>query len=109
MCHEALTPFSNIPRRYGFLLHSLYFLPWLLLTAASCLPRADRDSGRGTGGGGGGYRKPLRLETDWSKALNPQALSLGDFRVLFLFKGSPPQQDRRQAEPVWELCTLGGV
>lgn len=41
----------------------------------------------------------------WSKALNPQALSLGDFRTLFSFAGNPSQQGPGAR---WNLC-LGAV
>lgn len=45
---KRLTPFSNILRIHGFsLVFFLYFRPWLLLTAASWLPRAARDSQAG--------------------------------------------------------------
>lgn len=52
----------------------------------------------GVGVGWGGYQRQALeaseiTEIVWSKTLKPQALSRADFRVLFLFKGGPPQQD----------------
>lgn len=57
---ERLAPFSNILRIHGSLLSSLYFLPWILLTAVSWLPRAERDSQAGHWAGTCGT--PLRLQ-----------------------------------------------
>lgn len=74
----------------------IFCLGYCSLQHHGSLGLTETVGGRGTSW----YMKPLRLETDGSKALNPQALCLGDFRVLFLFKGSPPQQDQRWAGPV---------
>lgn len=73
------TPFSNIPEHMAA--SSVLSLSSALATApaASGLPRAER---------GSQARATEMTGTMWPKALNPQALSPGDSRVLFLLQES---------------------
>lgn len=88
------SPFSNILRTHGFLPSSFYFLPWLLLAAASRLPRAERQPGRAPGGTAARETSEV-TETGWSKALNPRALSHADFRFCSYSRGVLPSRTQR--------------